>query len=783
MVRESIGVVSERRGYTNGDCIDSGVGSPTTRMAYNGNRPILIGSIGMYLAGRGGSVTGRMFIGTDDRRSTVNITVPEGTQANSTGVVNSTDAYFSDTPQSMRYGFEGASREFYFARGGAGTASSCDGSRQWDGKLFFAYNWSQVPTAPGLTSVTPGSTSAQIRFRAPSDDGGTALRGYTIQGATNSSFTLGVVSYAVSGSGTHTVTGLTPGTRYYWRVMAKNLVTDGVGILGGAASRTLSGQQIEVPSAPTLVSVTPLPGGDQVDLVYTAPTYNGGSGVREYIVYMERDGYPTRTFTTGSLTPRIREMVPGARYTFTVRAVNAAGASLPSNAIVATMFLPSVSVGDYFDGSFPDSDETAFSWVGTAHASQSIATAVGVFNWNDFIPGAVTSGGTGAVTSVSTAIGNGPLSGDAYGGISGEGGPAIGRINPLGKRAVQVSFFSDQDAPGFFIGPGTEDGFINGYATVPDVAPIIGSIYVTSSRAKAMAAQLFYREAGTSGAILGKTLGDPVWVPANTPTRLVVRGETPAGGVRATVKATDVGPTAEFPVWRPWLSGEKIVLDGAMVSLGHVLYPYFDGSFFDTFSYQYEWDGPEHNSSSFRTSGPVLSPYSGLGDPLLDPDCPPFPEPPRPPVVDASCIDDVDQWRRYWMQIPADNVPDWQELLPTWVMTTVDAVRQVRIRVYQNPFEREWEQIETSDYCSEQIISYIPPNTTMTIDAVLGRVYAEVNGGPSVAADHLLYGTAGVPATWPALSCGISHLVSIDVPSALAYGSVDTKVLLTRKVR
>lgn len=72
---------------------------------------------------------------------------------------------------------------------------------------------------------------------------------------------------------------------------------------------------------------------------------------------------------------------------------------------------------------------------------------------------------------------------------------------------------------------------------------------------------------------------------------------------------------------------------------------------------------------------------------IVDPDCPPIPEPPRPPVIANSCIDGPGLWDRYLYAIPADQVAAWQKMLPTFTLYSgSDDLRQVRVRLTPNPF-------------------------------------------------------------------------------------------------
>ena len=80
------------------------------------------------------------------------------------------------------------------------------------------------------------------------------------------------------------------------------------------------------------------------------------------------------------------------------------------------------------------------------------------------------------------------------------------------------------------------------------------------------------------------------------------------------------------------------------------------------------------------------------------------------------------------------------------------------------------DEVDFDQWEAELILTYIPPNTIMTLDSVTQRVRAEVNGAASITANQLLYGTDGVPATWPELRCGVAHVLTLDVPLEATRG-------------
>lgn len=88
--------------------------------------------------------------------------------------------------------------------------------------------------------------------------------------------------------------------------------------------------------------------------------------------------------------------------------------------------------------------------------------------------------------------------------------------------------------------------------------------------------------------------------------------------------------------------------------------------------------------------------------------------------------------------------------------------------------------VDPYSWCSEFVLSYLPPKTELIVDAILERAFASVDGGPQQAADTLLYASDGGPMTWPALSCGVSYLLALDVPEPL-LDDVTVSIELARK--
>lgn len=151
--------------------------------------------------------------------------------------------------------------------------------------------------------------------------------------------------------------------------------------------------------------------------------------------------------------------------------------------------------------------------------------------------------------------------------------------------------------------------------------------------------------------------------------------------------------------------------------------------------------------------------------PILDPDCPPQPTPPRPPAVPNVCVADPGLWERYYLTIPGESISGWSQMVPTIVLNTgAEDVRQVRVRFTPNPFGWTPDAVDPCAYCSEFILSYLPARAELTVDGLTERAFASVAGGSAKPASQLLYGTDGAPMSWASLSCGIDYVMTVDVP-------------------
>ena len=158
-----------------------------------------------------------------------------------------------------------------------GDGNACDATPGGSGGSVVA------PSAPTIGTASPGNASATVTWDAPSDNGGATISGYRIERRAGSGSWVIAISNTSSASTSKTVSGLTNGTSYTFRVAAIN--SAGVGAFSSASnSVTPSGSTVTLPGCnvsyntntidcsdqwgPSLYDPTPAPNGKEaVDIV------------------------------------------------------------------------------------------------------------------------------------------------------------------------------------------------------------------------------------------------------------------------------------------------------------------------------------------------------------------------------------------------------------------------------------------------------------------------------------------------------------------------------------
>ncbi|GGL92494.1 fibronectin type III domain-containing protein [Nakamurella endophytica] len=223
------------------------------------------------------------------------------------------------------------------ATNGVGSSSASDPSNQ--------VTPTPAPTAPAAptgAAATAGDGQAAVSWTAPERDGGAPIASYTVQAYAGGDPVSGRTCTVTAPFGTPltcTVTGLTNGTAYTFRVTAANSVGSSAASGPSAAVTPTAAPQVPA-AAGNLATVA---GDGSVDVSWSAPESDGGAPIRSYTVQARVNGQPVagRTCTvSGPFTARphctVTGLTNGTAYTFTVVATNSVGdgaTSVPSDTV------------------------------------------------------------------------------------------------------------------------------------------------------------------------------------------------------------------------------------------------------------------------------------------------------------------------------------------------------------------------------------------------------------------------------------------------------------------
>ncbi|WP_369641898.1 IPTL-CTERM sorting domain-containing protein [Acidovorax sp. A79] len=145
-------------------------------------------------------------------------------------------------------------------------ASGCSGSQSYSIQVE-----ANVPGAPQNVSVTAGNGQATVNWQVPSHDGGSAISGYTVTAVQDGSKTC-----TTSGALGCTVSGLTNGSAYSFRVVATNNKGPSAAGISNVVTPTLSTVTGTVPGMSGTGSVTLAGGGASCTLdsssAFTVPS-------------------------------------------------------------------------------------------------------------------------------------------------------------------------------------------------------------------------------------------------------------------------------------------------------------------------------------------------------------------------------------------------------------------------------------------------------------------------------------------------------------------------------
>jgi titin len=191
-----------------------------------------------------------------------------------------------------------------------------------------------VPGSPTSVSGIAGDAQVSLVWSVPVSDGGSVITDYVVEFNDGGSWTM--FADGTSTSASATVTGLTNGTSYTFRVSAINIV--GTGTVSTVSTAVTPRT---VPGSPT--SVSGIAGDAQVSLVWSVPVSDGGSVITDYVVEFN-DGDSWTMFADGTSTSAsatVTGLTNGQAYAFRVSAINIVGTGTVST--VSTAVTPATT--------------------------------------------------------------------------------------------------------------------------------------------------------------------------------------------------------------------------------------------------------------------------------------------------------------------------------------------------------------------------------------------------------------------------------------------------------
>jgi hypothetical protein len=210
-----------------------------------------------------------------------------------------------------------------------------------------------APAAPAsVSAVAEGPGALRVSWTAPPGNGGSPVSGYDVAAEPPPGSDAVVPAALPVGAAADSVllSGLTEGTRYVVRVIARNAAGPGAAAPTDAATAPVP---LTVPDAPTSVAVTP--DAAALHVTWTAPASDGGSAVTAYDVVAapRTSGLSAPPVVTAAGSPVVVPgLVDGEAYDVRVVAVNGVGAGRAGTASGTPRSVPgaplvgTVSAGD-----------------------------------------------------------------------------------------------------------------------------------------------------------------------------------------------------------------------------------------------------------------------------------------------------------------------------------------------------------------------------------------------------------------------------------------------------
>ena len=258
-----------------------------------------------------------------------------------------------------------------------------------------------APSAPVITTITPGSRYLQVAFTAPSSNGGSAITGYEYQ------LDGGAWLSASASSSPLTINGLNNGQTYAVQIRAVNAIG------GGNASTAVNAKPYGLPSA--VVGFRASPTANSVVLSWDAVNDNG-SAITAYNVIRwsaATEGSIAASNSTTATTTTFAGLGNGTYY-FTIEAINAAGVgprSAPRTTAMVGSTVPSApsSIAASITATADGADAT-MSWTPGAAGTTAITSYLVQYSTDDSTWVTTASGSSAAAATFDISSATTPYS-------------------------------------------------------------------------------------------------------------------------------------------------------------------------------------------------------------------------------------------------------------------------------------------------------------------------------------------------------------------------------------
>lgn len=209
-------------------------------------------------------------------------------------------------------------------------------------------------SAPLDVNGTEGASFVELEWSAPTSDGGATVADYVVQFSANGGVAWSLFADGTSTATSATVTGLSNGTSYVFRVAAVNAA--GTGSFSLVSPEVVPRTTPAQPAAPTAGTVTI----SSVEVRWSAPASDGGAALTGFVLY--RNGSLIASLSASATSYTDASLAAGTNYSYQVAASNVAGSSPSSSALVVAT-LPDAPTALLAS---PENQAITFSWTGSS---------------------------------------------------------------------------------------------------------------------------------------------------------------------------------------------------------------------------------------------------------------------------------------------------------------------------------------------------------------------------------------------------------------------------------